>query len=73
MTDFSRGINKHRQIMQNRSLPLALELTGNASNPSRALALFERAISAGVDRHGDRLSSVMPSWEMYERDFHDIA
>jgi hypothetical protein len=33
MTNFSRGLNEHRQMMQNRSLPLALELTGNASNP----------------------------------------
>lgn len=34
MTNFSRGFNKHIQMMQNRSLPAALEVTGNASNPS---------------------------------------
>ncbi len=34
MTNFSKGLNKHLQMMQNRSLPAALEVTGNASNPS---------------------------------------
>ncbi len=32
MTNFSRGLNKHLQMMQNRSLPVALEVTANASN-----------------------------------------
>ncbi len=33
MVNFSRGFNKHLQMMQNRSLPVALEVTANASNP----------------------------------------
>ncbi|MEO7004790.1 MAG: hypothetical protein ABI064_05060 [Acidobacteriaceae bacterium] len=33
MTNFSKGLNKHLQMMQNRSLPVALEVTANASNP----------------------------------------
>ncbi len=37
------------------------------------VALFERAISAGVDQNGDQLSPVMPRWKMSERDLHDIA
>jgi len=37
------------------------------------LALFERAISTGVDQNGDQLSPVMPRWKMSERDLHDIA
>jgi len=37
------------------------------------LALFERAISIGVDQNGDQLSPVMPRWKMSERDLHDIA
>lgn len=32
MTNFSKGLNKHLQMMQNRSLPVALEVTGNGSN-----------------------------------------
>ena len=34
MTNFSRGLNRHLQMMQNRSLPIALEATANASHPS---------------------------------------
>jgi len=34
MTNFSRGLNRHLQMMQNRSLPIALEATANASNPA---------------------------------------
>ena len=33
MTNFSRGLNKHLQMKQNLSLPAALEVTANASNP----------------------------------------
>ncbi|MHB8146039.1 MAG: hypothetical protein ACYDGM_02100 [Vulcanimicrobiaceae bacterium] len=36
MINFSRGFNKHLQMVQNRSLPVALEVTANASNPSVA-------------------------------------
>ena len=43
MTNFSRGLNKHLQVMQNRSLPVALEATANASSVSRTsrLSSFE--------------------------------
>lgn len=34
MTNFSRGLNRHLQMMQNRSLPLALEATAYASHPA---------------------------------------
>ncbi len=34
MTNFSRGLNRHLQMMQNRSLPVALEATANASHPA---------------------------------------
>jgi mono/diheme cytochrome c family protein len=47
--------------------------SGNAKNTPWTTALFERAISTGVDQNGDRLSSVMPRWHMSERDLHDIA
>lgn len=33
MSNFSRGLNQHLQMMQERSMPLALEVTANASNP----------------------------------------
>ncbi len=33
-TNFSRGLNRHLQMMQNRSLPVALEATANASHPA---------------------------------------
>ncbi len=33
MTNFSRGLNKHLQMMQNKNLPLSLEATANVSNP----------------------------------------
>jgi mono/diheme cytochrome c family protein len=32
MTNFSRGLNTHTQMMQNRSLPVALEVTANTSS-----------------------------------------
>jgi len=37
------------------------------------LALFERAIAAGVDENGEQLSPVMPRWRMSKRDLHDIS
>ncbi|MHB8703576.1 MAG: c-type cytochrome [Candidatus Tyrphobacter sp.] len=37
------------------------------------VALFERAISTGVDQNGEQLSPVMPRWSMSARDLHDIA
>lgn len=37
------------------------------------VALFERAISTGVDQNGERLSPVMPRWKMSARDLHDIS
>ena len=37
------------------------------------VALFERAISTGVDENGEKLSPVMPTWKMSKRDLHDIA
>ncbi|MGC8484998.1 MAG: hypothetical protein ACP5O6_05120 [Candidatus Baltobacteraceae bacterium] len=36
MTNFSRGLNRHLQMMQGRSLPVALEATVNASRPTPA-------------------------------------
>lgn len=46
MTNFSRGLNKHLQIMQNRSLPVALETTANAS--SQPVAMLPGVYSALV-------------------------
>ncbi len=34
MTNFSRGLNRHLQMMQNRSLPIALEAAANVSHPA---------------------------------------
>ncbi len=35
-TNFSRGLNRHLQMTQNQSLPVALEATANVSHPSPA-------------------------------------
>ena len=45
----------------------------NEKNTPWTTALFERAISTGIDQNGERLSLVMPRWTMSERDLHDIA
>ena len=45
----------------------------NTKNTPWTIALFERAISKGIDQNGDRLSLVMPRWNMSKRDLHDIA
>lgn len=37
------------------------------------LALLERAISRGVDNDGDKLSPVMPRWQMSQADLRDVA
>jgi mono/diheme cytochrome c family protein len=37
------------------------------------LALLERAISTGIDNDGERLSPVMPRWQLSKRDLHDVA
>jgi len=37
------------------------------------LALLERAISTGIDNDGQRLSPVMPRWQLSKRDLHDVA
>ncbi len=52
MTNFSRGLNSHIQMMQNRSQPLALEMTANASNqpdPSlpKVFSALDQFLSAG--------------------------
>ncbi len=46
MTNFSRGLNKHLQMMQNRSMPVALEMTANAS--SQPAPMLPRVYSALV-------------------------
>ncbi len=46
MTNFSRGLNKQLQTMQNRSQPVALEATANASNePDPALPAISNAVT----------------------------
>ncbi len=46
MTNFSRGLNKQLQMLENRSLPLALEATGNASSqPDPALPTISNAVT----------------------------
>ncbi len=45
----------------------------NGETTPWTVALFERAISAGVDENGDTLSPVMPRWEMSKRDLYDIS
>lgn len=45
----------------------------STKNTPWTIALFERAISTGIDQNGDRLSLVMPRWNMSKRDLHDIA
>ncbi|MHB1550021.1 MAG: hypothetical protein ACYDG0_04420 [Vulcanimicrobiaceae bacterium] len=45
----------------------------NGETTPWTVALFERAISAGVDNNGDTLSPVMPRWKMSKRDLHDIS
>jgi mono/diheme cytochrome c family protein len=37
------------------------------------VALLERAISAGIDNEGQKLSPVMPRWRMSKRDLRDVA
>lgn len=58
---------------QAHMLDMASMGSTNAKNTPWTLALFERAISSGVDQNGDQLSLVMPRWNMSERDLHDIA
>lgn len=58
---------------QAHMLDMASMGSTNAKNAPRTLALFERAISSGVDQNGDQLSIVMPRWVMSKRDLHDIA
>jgi mono/diheme cytochrome c family protein len=41
--------------------------------PPYTLRLLERAISTGIDNTGQRLSPVMPRWQMSNRDLHDVA
>ena len=36
-------------------------------------ALLERAISTGIDNEGQRLSPVMPRWQLSQRDLRDVA
>ena len=46
MTNFSRGLNQHLQMMQNRSMPLALVVTANASNqPDQMLPAIHSALA----------------------------
>jgi len=58
---------------QAHMLDMASMGSTNAKKTPWTLALFERAISTGVDQNGDRLSSVMPRWKMSKRDLHDVA
>ncbi len=58
---------------QARMLDMASMGSTNAKNTPWTIALFERAISTGVDQNGERLSLVMPRWNMSKRDLHDIA
>ncbi len=37
------------------------------------IALLERAISTGIDNDGEKLSPVMPRWQMSKADLHDVA
>lgn len=37
------------------------------------IALLERAISRGIDNDGDKLSPVMPRWQMSQADLRDVA
>lgn len=41
--------------------------------PPYTLALLERAISTGVDNTGQRLSPVMPRWQLSDADLRDVA
>lgn len=37
------------------------------------IRLLERAISRGIDNDGDKLSPVMPRWQMSQADLKDVA
>lgn len=37
------------------------------------IPLLERAISRGIDNDGDKLSPVMPRWQMSQADLKDVA
>ena len=42
-------------------------------HPPYTLATLERAISTGVDNQGQRLSTIMPRWQLSSTDLHDVA
>ncbi|MDQ2991499.1 MAG: hypothetical protein M3R30_01605 [Candidatus Eremiobacteraeota bacterium] len=58
---------------QAHMLDMASMGSANAKDTPWTIALFERAISTGVDQNGDQLSLVMPRWNMSQRDLHDIS
>lgn len=47
-------------------------LTKEQDRPYTIL-LLERAISRGIDNDGDKLSPVMPRWQMSQTDLKDVA
>lgn len=64
MTNFSRGLNKQLQMLQNRSMPLALEATANASSrrdpalPAISNALTQFMSGGFIGRHVSYFATV---------------
>ncbi|MHB8462346.1 MAG: c-type cytochrome [Vulcanimicrobiaceae bacterium] len=55
------------------SMGASAAMPGMTMDATWTLALFERAITHGVDANGEALSPVMPRWMMSDRDLHDVA